>query len=173
MTLKKKSVARLIKIKENFHLCDIWRLKNSDAKQFTFRQKPGFDFIQRKLVYFIISNSLQEVITQADFFATLSTEPFAVTTWISKNKSRIYCHGLCKFNSFLLSDQKFLRKTKNLIQTFHRNHNLIRNVQLRWKLLRYERRKWKFESQRGLRPIASLFYWDFGLKLELCFNILL
>ena len=35
--LKKKSVPNLIKIKEHFHLCDIWRLRNPDAKQFTFR----------------------------------------------------------------------------------------------------------------------------------------
>ena len=35
--LKKKSVAKLIKIKENFDLCNIWRLRNPDAKQFTFR----------------------------------------------------------------------------------------------------------------------------------------
>ena len=34
---KKKSVAKLIKIKENFDLCNIWRLRNPDAKQFTFR----------------------------------------------------------------------------------------------------------------------------------------
>ena len=48
-------------------------------KKFTFRQKHAFDFIQRKLVYFVISNSLQKVITQADFFATLSTDRSAVT----------------------------------------------------------------------------------------------
>ena len=35
--LKKKSVAKSIKIKVNFDLCDIWRLRNPDAKQFTFR----------------------------------------------------------------------------------------------------------------------------------------
>ena len=37
--LKKKSVAKLIKTKEHFDLCDIWRLRSPDAKQFTFRQK--------------------------------------------------------------------------------------------------------------------------------------
>ena len=30
--LKKKSVAKLIKIKEHFDLCNIWRLRNPDVK---------------------------------------------------------------------------------------------------------------------------------------------
>ena len=34
--LKKKPAAKLIKTKEQFDLCDIWRLRNSDPKQFTF-----------------------------------------------------------------------------------------------------------------------------------------
>ena len=57
--------------------------------KFTFRQKHAFDFIQRKLVYFVISNSLQKV---ADFFATLLTDRSAVTISISKSKNRIHGH---------------------------------------------------------------------------------
>ena len=62
-----KSAAKLIKKKEHFDLCDIWRLRNPDAKQFTFRQKRASGFKQRRLDYFFISNSLQDVITHADF----------------------------------------------------------------------------------------------------------
>ena len=69
---KKKSVAKLVKIKEHFDLCDIWRLRNPDVKQFTFRQKHASGFIQRRLDYLFIPNSLQDVITHADFFAALS-----------------------------------------------------------------------------------------------------
>ena len=50
--LKKKSVAKLIKIKEQFDLCDISRFLNPDAKQFTFRQKHAPGFIQRRLDYY-------------------------------------------------------------------------------------------------------------------------
>ena len=46
LCLKKKSIAKLIKIKEHFDLCDIWRLRNPDVKQFTFRQKYASGFIQ-------------------------------------------------------------------------------------------------------------------------------
>ena len=58
--LKKKFVAKLIKIKEHFDLCNIWRLRNPDAKQFTFRQKHTSGFMQRRLDHFLVPNSLQE-----------------------------------------------------------------------------------------------------------------
>ena len=35
--LKKKSVAKVIKIQQHFGLCDIWRLRIPNTKQFTFR----------------------------------------------------------------------------------------------------------------------------------------
>ena len=35
-TLKKKSVAKLIHIKESLELCDIWRVRNLKKKRFTF-----------------------------------------------------------------------------------------------------------------------------------------
>ena len=111
--LKKKSVAKLIKIEEHFDLCDIRRLRNADMKQFTFKQKHASGFIQRRLDYFFISNSLQDVITHADFFVAFSTDHSPVTISISKNKNPIHGHGFWKFNSSLLSDQNYITKTKS------------------------------------------------------------
>ena len=113
--LKKKSVAKLIKIKQHFDLCDIWRLRIPNMKQFTFRQKHASGFIQRRLDYFFIANSLQDVITHADFFTALSTEHSPVTISIPKSKNCIHGHGFWKFNSSLLSDQNYVTKTKKLI----------------------------------------------------------
>ena len=35
-TLEKKSIAKFIKLKEKFDLCDIWRIRNPKAKRYTF-----------------------------------------------------------------------------------------------------------------------------------------
>ena len=35
-TLKKKSIAKFIELKENFDLCDIWRIRNPKTKRYTF-----------------------------------------------------------------------------------------------------------------------------------------
>ena len=56
-TLKKKSIAKFIELKEKFDLCDIWRIRNPKTKSFTFRQKNVSCLIRRCLDYFYISNS--------------------------------------------------------------------------------------------------------------------
>ena len=148
--LKNKSVAKLIKIKAHFDLCDIWRRRNPDVKQFTFKQKHASGFIQRRLDYFFISNSLQDLITHADAFAALSTDHSPVTISISKSKNVIHGQGFWKFNSSLLSDQNYFTKTKNLIQAFHSNQNFILNSQLKWELLKYKIRKFTINYSKKL-----------------------
>ena len=44
-TLKKKSIAKFIELKEKFDLSDIWRIRNPKTKRFTFRQKHVFGLI--------------------------------------------------------------------------------------------------------------------------------
>ena len=54
----KKSLARLFELKENYDLSDIWRVTNMKSKWFTFAQKHSSGFIQRRLDYMFISNTL-------------------------------------------------------------------------------------------------------------------
>ena len=43
--LKKQSISKLLHIKEKLNLCDIWRIRNPKAKQYTFRQQHFSGFI--------------------------------------------------------------------------------------------------------------------------------
>ena len=43
-TIKKKSLAKLIELKENYDLCDTWRVRNTKSKRFTFTQKHSSGF---------------------------------------------------------------------------------------------------------------------------------
>ena len=43
--IKKKSLVKLIELKENYDLCDIWRVRNTKSKRFTFTQKHCSGFI--------------------------------------------------------------------------------------------------------------------------------
>lgn len=83
----------------------------------------------------------QEVITNVDFFAALSTDHSLVIFLVSKSKNRIHGYDFWKFNSSLFSDPNYLRKTKNVTQIFHRNQNFIPNAQLQCKRLKHEIRK--------------------------------
>ena len=53
-TLEKKSIAKFIKLKEKFDLCDIWRIRNPKAKRYTFWQKHVSCLIQNALVIFTL-----------------------------------------------------------------------------------------------------------------------
>ena len=50
--LKKKSIAKLIEIKEPLFLSDIWRIRNPNVRGFTFRQNHASGFIERRLDFF-------------------------------------------------------------------------------------------------------------------------
>ena len=55
--LKKKSLVKLIEIKETLYLCDIWGITNPSVRRFTFRQNHVSGFIERRLDFFLISNT--------------------------------------------------------------------------------------------------------------------
>ena len=75
--LKKKSIAKLIEIKETLFLCDIWRIRNPNVRRFTFRQNHFFNFIERRLDFFLISNILQESVIKTDVSCFLLHRPFS------------------------------------------------------------------------------------------------
>ena len=68
--LKRKSLAKLIEIKEALYLCDIWRIRNPNVSRFTFWQNHVSGFIESRLDFFLISNILQESIIKADILAS-------------------------------------------------------------------------------------------------------
>ena len=46
--------------KRKFALCDIWWIRNSHTKHYTFHQQHSAGFIQRSLDFFFISGALQK-----------------------------------------------------------------------------------------------------------------
>ena len=72
--LKKKSIAKLIEIKETLFLCDIWRIRNPNVRRFTFRQNQVSDFIEQRLDFFLISNILQGSVIKTGVLASFCTD---------------------------------------------------------------------------------------------------
>ena len=96
-TIKKKSLAKLIELKETYGLCDIWRVRNTKSKHFTFTKKHSSGFIQHRLDYTLISNTLQEFGTIADILTPISTDHSPVLFSLSKGK--IIIRGTNKYRS--------------------------------------------------------------------------
>ena len=72
--LKKQSLNKLLHIKEKLNLCDIWRIGNPKAKQYTIMQQHFSGFIQRYLDYIFISENFQEIAKHREILNAISTD---------------------------------------------------------------------------------------------------
>ena len=131
--------------------------KNTKSKRFTFTQKHSSGFIKRRLDYILISNNLQEFVT--DILTPISTDRSPVLVSLSKEKITIRGTGLWKFNSSLTKDQNYKTEIKKLIRNFSNENELLLNRQLKWELLKYEVRKFTIKytkyvakEKRQLKP---------------------
>ena len=89
LTLTKKTLANLIEFKKTCDLWDTKRVRNTKSKRFSFTQKHSSDFIQRRLDYILISNTLQEFVIMTEILALISTDHSPLLLSLSKEKTNI------------------------------------------------------------------------------------
>ena len=70
-TIKKRSLGKLIELKESYDLCDIWRIRNTKSRPFAFTKKHSSGFTQCRLDLIFISNALQEFVTTAEILTPI------------------------------------------------------------------------------------------------------
>ena len=120
LILKRKSLAKLIEIKETLCLCDIWRIRNPNVKRFTFRQNHVSGFIGQRLDFFLISNILQESIIKTDVLASFCTDHSPILFSLQLKDMPTWGKGFWKFNNSLISNNEYVEKMKNQIsETLH------------------------------------------------------
>ena len=142
--IKKKNLAKLIQLKESYDLCDIWRIRNPATSSLNFRQKHSTGFIHRRLDYIFISNTLQEFVNDTRILTPLSTDHSPVHLSLFKEHKRTNSNGFWKFNSCLIKDHMYVSEIKYLVSSFLSNISNM-NAQLKWKLLKYEIRKFTID----------------------------
>ena len=114
LVLKKKSLAKLIQIKEKFDLCDIWRIRNPNTKRYTFRQQHSSGYIQRRLDYFFISNVLQESVKNPDVLAAFSTDHSPMMFSVFSKSEGKRGKDLWKHNNSLCEESLYIDSIKNI-----------------------------------------------------------
>ena len=67
----------------------IWRVRNTKSKRVTFRLKHSSGFIQCRLDYILILNTLQEVVTMTEVLLPISTVHSCVMLFLSKEKKQL------------------------------------------------------------------------------------
>ena len=139
---KKRSVRKIVELKETYNLTDIWRIRNPKAKQW---------FLQRRLDYFFISNTIQEFILDTDIIPAISSDHSPILISFSQEKQHSKSFGFWKFNNLLLSDNIFKEKLKQHIQNIESDNELSNDPQIKWEFLKYQIRKFtiRFSKTRA------------------------
>ena len=150
--LTRKSLAKLIEIKETLYLCDIWRIRNPNVKRFTFRQNDVSGFIKKRLDFFLISNILQGSIRKTDVLASFCTDHSPISFYLQLKNMPTQGKGFLKFNISLTSNNEYVEKMKNQISETLRmlDQDKIIDKHLRWEFLKYGIRKLTIFSQKKL-----------------------
>ena len=110
--IKKRTTAKLTQITENLDFCYIWRIRNPKRKRFTFRQHNSTGFIQRRLDYFFVSNSLQESIQTTDTLPAFSADHSPITFSLCHFKEFPQGKGLWEFNKSLIKNENYSEQVK-------------------------------------------------------------
>ena len=84
---KRKSIIKLVDIKERLDIHDIWRIRNPNRQSFAFRQNHSIRFIERRLDYIFVFNCIQESVNYTDVLPAISTDYSPVLISISNNNS--------------------------------------------------------------------------------------
>ena len=140
-TIKKKSLGKLTQLKESYDLCNIWRVRNMKSSQCTFTEQNFSGFIQRRLDYIFVSNTLPKLKTTTEIMTPISTDHSPVIFSLSKANDCLRRKGFWKFNSSLTKYQNYITEIKKLIRSFCTTNESLYNHQLKEKLLKYEVRK--------------------------------
>ena len=141
----------MIELIESFELCDIWRIRNPTEKRFTFCQNHISGYIQRRLDYFFVSDTLQESINNTDILASLSPDHSPISFTLIRSKIIAKGKGLWIFNSCLTLNKEFVEKMKEQISTclnLLEKENILVD-QVRWEYLKYEVRKFSIKFSKA------------------------
>ena len=71
-----KSVSKLLSVMSGNDLCDIFRTRNPDSRRFTWRRKTPF--LQRRLDYFLVFDSLQESVEMIVIIPSIASHHSAI-----------------------------------------------------------------------------------------------
>ena len=124
----------MIEIINTFNLCDICRIRNPKSKRFFFRHQPRLGFMQRRLDYIFISNSLQKSILNAEVLQALLSY-YSSVLWQNKEctkwtRSFEIQQLVIKYETFEINLKDFIKNIKSKLN--------FSDSQLNWELMEYD-----------------------------------
>ena len=97
-------------------LCDIFRIRSPQERRFIWRNKNPFK--QRRLHFFLIFDSLQELVVDSNIIPSVQSDHSAIVFKLSPTDEGERGRSYCKFINFLLGDNDFIEGLRGKIQVY-------------------------------------------------------
>ena len=136
---KKDSVKHIQDICLNFDLVDIWRVRNPVCKRFSWRQKNPF--LQRRLDYWLLSDSYQEEVEGADIIPSLNSDHSAIVLHFKSVEKQKHGPSYWKFNASLLDDSDFCKLIAESVPVWREEFIEVTDKRVLWDLIKYRIRQ--------------------------------
>ena len=136
---KKDSVKHVQDVCLNFDLVDIWRVRNPECKRFTWRQKNPF--IQRRLDYWLLSDSYQEEVEGVDIISSINSDHSAIVLHFNSIEEQRHGPSYWKFNASLLDDPDFCKLITESVPVWREEVIEVNDKRVLWDLIKYRIRQ--------------------------------
>ena len=115
---------------------DIWRIRNSTVTRFTWRQnKP---IIQRRLDYWLVSDSLQDDLDLVDIKTSIKSDHPAITLSINCLDDLEKGPNFWKFNSNLVNDSAYCELLTTEYANWLEEFKEVQDKRVLWDLIKYK-----------------------------------
>ena len=148
LVARKTITDRLEELQTIFNLHDVWRAKNPQTKSFTWSQKSPFVFC--RLDYWLISNSLQDLIKDVDIIAAIRTDHSAILLHLQELEECKRGPGFWKMNTSLLTDKIFVQKMKEKLEEWKKEGEGFSDKRVAWDWMKYNVRLFSISYSKEL-----------------------
>ena len=138
-TARQKTLAEMHNIMHRYNLDDIWRIKHTDVKRYTWRQKSPR--VHCRLDYFLISRPVSDMTCKTDILPSVLSDHSPILVSLKCIPNPTQGPGLWKLNTVLLAEQEYIRKIKAKITDFNHEYEHMEDKNIKWEILKYEIRR--------------------------------
>ena len=111
---REKNVDQIENIQNVFIVYDARRIKHPNQKRVAWSQKSPFIFC--RLDYWLISDSLYDIVGNVDIVSAIKTDHSAITLQLHKIEVGAKGPGFCKINTSMLNDVAYIDEVKKKYQ---------------------------------------------------------
>ena len=123
-------------VQNEFSLHDIWRIKNPDTRSFTWSKNHPFIFC--RLDYWLISDKLNDLVTQVDIQASIKTDHSSIILELEDIKEGPRGPGFWKLNTSLLARSDYVEMINKEFPNWLKDAKDLSDKRVKWDWLKFK-----------------------------------